>query len=103
TPVQLAEGQFANVVSDSAATPLTAAALFLHLRKTKVVAPLDSTFTCPNISVLGQTIGTSSAIFEGQDGGTLACSDLQPGQMVKVTLQDQTSPLSATEVELGRS
>ncbi len=104
TPIQLAEGQFANVVSDSAATPLTAAALFLHLRETKVVAPLDSTFTCPNISVLGQTISTSAAVFEGQDdGGALTCTDLQPGQVVKVTLQDQTSPLAATEVELGRS
>ena len=69
-----------------------------------MVAPLDSTFTCPNISVLGQTISTSSAIFEGKDGGTLVCTDLQPGQVVKVTLQDQTGPpLLATEVELARS
>ena len=108
TPIQLAEGQFANVVSASTAPPLTATALFLHLRETKVVAPLDSTFTsagCPNISVLGQTISTSSAtIFEGKNGGALACTDLQPGQLVKVTLQDQTGPpLVATEMELGRS
>ncbi|MEN6441716.1 MAG: carboxypeptidase-like regulatory domain-containing protein [Syntrophobacter sp.] len=104
TPVQLAEGQFANVVSASTAPPLTADSLFLHLRQTKVMAPLDSAFTCPDISVLGQTISTSSAHFEGKDGGTLACTDLQPGQLVNVTLQDQTGPpLLATEVELGRS
>lgn len=110
TPIQLAEGQFANVVSASTAPPLTATALFLHLRETKVVAPLDSTWTtasCPNnISVLGQTIDISTypALFEGEDGGTLACTDLQPGQLVKVTLQDQIGPtLVATEVELGRS
>jgi len=103
TPIQLAEGQFANVVSSSTAAPLTADSLFLHLRETKVVAPLDSTFTCPNISVLGQTIDTTSAIFETRDGGTLTCNDLQPGQPVKVTLQDQTGPpLLATEVELGK-
>ena len=54
--------------------------------------------------MLGQAIDTSSAIFEGNDGNTLTCSDLQPGQLVKVTLQDQTGPpLLATEVELGKS
>ncbi|MEN6441837.1 MAG: carboxypeptidase-like regulatory domain-containing protein [Syntrophobacter sp.] len=104
TPIQLAEGQFANVASSSTTAPLTADSLFLHLRETKVVAPLDSSFTCPNISVLGQTIDTSSALFEARDGSTLACTDLQPGQLVKVTLQDQTGPpLLATEVELGKS
>ncbi|MGA3116694.1 MAG: DUF5666 domain-containing protein [Syntrophobacteraceae bacterium] len=101
TPVQLAEGQFANVVSSSTTLPLTATSLYLHLLETKVVAPLDSTFTCPNISVLGQTISTSSAVFEGS---TLTCADLQPGQLVKVTLQDQTGPpLVATEVERAYS
>ncbi len=101
TPVQLAEGQFANVVSSSTASPLTATSLYLHLLETKVVAPLDSTFTCPNISVLGQTVSTSSAVFEGS---TLTCADLQPGQLVKVTLQDQTGPpLVATEVERAYS
>ncbi len=106
TPVQLAEGQFANVVSTSTTTPLTADSLFLNLRETKVVAPLDSTFSttmCPGISLLGQSIDTSTATFEGKNGGTLTCTDLQPGQLVKVTLQDQTSPLVATEVELANS
>jgi len=107
TAVQLAEGQFANVVLASTSLPLTATSLYLRLLETKVVAPIDSTFSsssCPTISVLGQAIDTSSAIFEGNDGNTLTCSDLQPGQLVKVTLQDQTGPpLLATEVELGKS
>jgi hypothetical protein len=108
TPGQLAEGQFANVVATaSTATPpaLTATSLFLHLLETKVAAPLDSNAVCPSptssastISVLGQTIDISTAIFEGGNGGTFTCSDLQAGQWVKVTLNDAT--LSASELEM---
>ena len=105
TTNQLNEGQFALVQASAASgTPdvLTANSLYLRLLETKIIAPLDSGFTCPNISVLGQSVATSSStIFEGRDGGTLACTDLQPGQWVKVVLQDQTTPLAATEVELA--
>jgi len=105
TPTQLSEGQFAYVVLPSDASPLTATSLYLRLLETKIVAPLDDpTSTCPNISVLGQTINTSSAVFGGGGGSTLTCAGLQPGQPVKVTLQDQIGPpLEATEVEVGSS
>jgi hypothetical protein len=102
TANQLIEGQFAIVsATATSGTPdtLAATSLYLRLLETKIIAPLDSGYTCPNISVLGQTIATTSTT-TGPGGSPLNCSDLTPGQWVKVVLMDQT--LTATEVEPAR-
>ena len=100
-------GQFAKVTSISNAPPLIATSFFLRLLETEVMAPIDSTWTtasCPNISLLGQQMVTSSTtVFEGEGGTTLTCTDLQPNQPVKIKLLNQTGPpLNVTGVKLAR-
>lgn len=108
TATEPAESQFVKVVglADTTTSPesMNATSLFLNLLETQIVAPLDSTpaSSCGSLSILGQTVDISSTtIFEGQvNGSPLTCSYLQAGQWVKLTLQNETVPLAATEVEI---